>query len=95
MTKFLDPQLGVYTSTIVKEGSPVLLVFHDHDGDWQFLTSTESREEEIIIADVGHLQDSDDTLHQVGDLPTRWKAWRERPTEPWQREPIPDDQSEV
>ena len=92
---FDDSQLRVYTSTIVSGGAPVLLVFHDDDGDWQFLASTERQADEIAVAHIGHLLDADSTLHQLADLPRGWKAWRETASDPWEREPTPDDQAEL
>lgn len=91
---FAAPELRIYTSTIVKSGSPVLLVFHEDDGTWQFLASTETQPEEIVVAHISHLLDADGTLDYLADLPLGWKAWRESPDDPWEREPTPEDQAE-
>ena len=39
---FSEPSnLAAFTTThVLREGYPVLLVSHDHDGDWQFLCGT-------------------------------------------------------
>ena len=47
-----------------------MLVFHDEDGDWQFLSRKEERADEIVHAHLGHLIDDDQTLHQLADLPS-------------------------
>lgn len=92
MPTFPDLKLGVFTSTLVREGHPVLLVFHDEDGDWQFLSSKEEREDECVLAHIGHLLDSDTSLETVADLPPGWKAWRLSVVDDWVREPTPADQ---
>lgn len=91
---FTDPELRVYTSTLVKAGLPVLLVFHDDDGAWQFLSGTEQHPDEIVVAHVAHLVDEDATLHEVADLPLGWKTWRESLSDSWFREPTPEGQAE-
>lgn len=90
-----DPTLGVYTSTTVRDGAPVLLVFHDEDGDWQFLASTEETADEIVLAHAAHLLDADESLEALSDLPLGWKAWRWSASEDWYREPIPADQGTI
>ncbi|HZS61772.1 MAG TPA: hypothetical protein VFA43_21035 [Gemmatimonadaceae bacterium] len=94
MTTFTDPHLAVYSSTLVRDGTPVLLVFHDEDGVWQFLSSEETLSEQSLRVHIGHLLDRDLTLHEVAALPLGWKAWRWSVGEPWVREPIPEDQAE-
>jgi hypothetical protein len=79
--QFTDPKLGVFTSTRVRDGLPVLLVFHDGDGDWQFLSSVEESADEGLHIHVSHLLDNDETLGQLADLPLGWKAWRWSPDE--------------
>jgi hypothetical protein len=94
--QFEDPTLGVFTSgRVLHDGLPVLLVFHDRDGDWQFLSSLEEDEAEALHIHVSHLLDADGTLGEVADLPLEWKAWRSSVRGEWIREPIPDDQESI
>jgi hypothetical protein len=54
--------LGVFSSRLVMEDQmPVLLVFHE-DGDWQFLSSHEEHEDEIVLIHLGHVLDWDSSL---------------------------------
>jgi hypothetical protein len=46
VSQFKDPELGVTTSTRVRDGLPVLLVFHERDGEWQFLSGAEESPDE-------------------------------------------------
>jgi hypothetical protein len=67
----------------------VLLVFHEQDGDWQFLSSLEANASEVLHIHLSHLLDADATLGEVADLPLGWKAWRLSVGEEWIREPTP------
>jgi hypothetical protein len=95
MPRFENRQLGVFTSTQVQSGLPVLLVFHDRDGDWQFLSSLEEDATEALHVHVSHLLDDDETLEQLADLPIGWKAWRWSVPDSWTREEISDDQESI
>jgi hypothetical protein len=90
-----DWELGVFTSTWVRDGAPILTVFHDRDGDWQFLSNREQSGAEAVLVHVGHLVDEDPTLRDVADLPIGWKAWRVVHDGDWTRNPIPDNQEDV
>jgi hypothetical protein len=92
MPTFPDLNLGVFTSTLVRDGQPVLLVFHDEDGDWQFLSSKEERADECVLVHIGHLIDSDASLSAVADLAPGWKSCRLSIVDDWVREPAPRDQ---
>jgi hypothetical protein len=92
---FPDRNLGVFTSTLVRDGVPVLLVFHDDNNDWQFLSSKEEAAAEILLTHVSHLLDTDPTLDEIANLPLGWKAWRWSVGEDWIREPTPEHQLEI
>jgi hypothetical protein len=96
VSTFKDPNLGVFTSgRVLHDGSPVLLVFHEQDGDWQFLSSLEADASEVLHIHLSHLLGADGTLGEVADLPLGWKAWRLSVGEEWIREPTPDDQGSL
>jgi hypothetical protein len=92
VSQFKDPELGVTTSTRVRDGLPVLLVFHERDGEWQFLSGAEESPDEALNVHVTHLLDDDETLEQLADLPVGWQAWRSSAGAAWRREEIPEDQ---
>jgi hypothetical protein len=90
---FDDPDLGVFSShRVMDRDLPVLLVFHDENGDWEFLSSYEESAEEIVLVHVSHLLEFDPSLQRLADLPAGWKAWRESATAEWIREPTPANQ---
>jgi hypothetical protein len=93
---FDDEELGVFSSRLVMDGrKPILLVFHEEDGDWQFLSSYEEHEDEIVLLHLGHVLDWDSTLRALEDLPGGWKAWRESVADEWVRAPTPADQPQI
>jgi hypothetical protein len=84
---FLDPyNLGVFTTTHVLRGDPVLMVTHDrHDAGWRFLSgATEAPDQGRRVALI-ELVRRDPTLNRIGNLPLGGIAVRDNPRDPWQR----------
>jgi hypothetical protein len=77
------------------ENEPILLVFHDEDGDWEFLSSYEEHADEVVLVHLGHVLEWDPTVSVLEDLPKGWKAWRWSVEDEWVREPTPPDQPSV
>ncbi len=81
------PETACFTTTFVLEGSPILRVYHDYDGDWQFHGS----KDHPATASVGKLVCLDEiikldaTLMQLHDLPYGWQAERKSKSKRWQR----------
>jgi hypothetical protein len=93
---FEDPRnVATFTVREIVEGaSPVLLVNHDNDdGAWQFLTGSEVSTSDLMIVGLGQMVKLDPSLEQLADLPLGWRAYREGPGKPWNREPIIDGHS--
>jgi hypothetical protein len=86
--KFDDkPNTACYTTTFVLDGSPILRVYHDYDGDWQFhgasdQPATESVAKLVCLADMIR---RDDLLNELYDLPYGWRAERATPSSKWKR----------
>jgi hypothetical protein len=91
---FPDPK-NVATITvrqIIHDGRPILRVTHDRDdGVWQFLEWETPREEDAMVVSLEGMTQLDKTILELADLPRGWQASRRSPTEPWHREPAPDD----
>lgn len=80
------------TRPVIEQGMPVLLVSHDLEGDWQFLCSTTTEEEDCRIVCMGCAFKRDPTLGEIADLPQGWMAERDFVGGPWERfEQDPDD----
>lgn len=81
--------------SIADQKEPVLTVYHDHNGDWEFHGATSDK---VALLCVHHLVDRDKTLNELVDLPIGWCAWRESMDAPWQREtftPSEDEETEA
>lgn len=80
-----------YTTRFVADGSrPVRVVYHDHDGDWQFLCGTTTQTEDAEIACLGCMLELDPSLFLLADLPAGWRAYRALPGGAWTLEPYVD-----
>jgi hypothetical protein len=88
------PDTGAYVrESIAHQNEPVLTVYHDHDGDWQF--HGEADDGGVLLC-LHHLVDRDNTLNDLADLPCGWCAWRDSVGAPWQRETFkPSDDDEA
>lgn len=95
---FDDPQnLAVFTTTRVMEGAPVLLVTHDHEGDWQVLCGTTNDPKDCRVVCFGCAYQRNREIAELADLPRGWRAWREDVKSPWireQKEPEEEEQDE-
>jgi hypothetical protein len=89
---FADPvNVAVITTTsIIKDGRPILLVAHDEDdGQWQFLDGGEPGVEDAKLVSLCYMTTLDPTVMELADLPCGWIAWRQSATDPWLRQMRP------
>jgi len=93
---FTEPSNAVaFTNQrVLRENHPVLTVFHDHDGEWQFMCGSEDPGECLIIC-LGCAYERDKTVGIVADLPSGWLAWRETVNDRWHREPYEQEQDDA
>lgn len=98
--RFKDPpETAVYTSRqVYVDGELLGLVAHDLDGDWQFLHNEgaepqgEGRDTaDLMVVHFHHIIERFPEVEGLSDLPVGWTAWRDRPNEPWVREPIAEE----
>lgn len=79
------PNEAVITLKTILEGSrDALYVVNDEEG-WQFLSGEDIRAADALVVALQRVLDIDATLHELGDLPVDWQAWRATRNEPWQR----------
>ena len=80
-----------FTTRYVLDGSlPILEVYHDHDGEWQFMCGTTNATADAKLVCLGCMVERDPTLIQLADMPTGWLAYRDSPEQPWSREEYAD-----
>jgi hypothetical protein len=75
---------------IFHEDKPILMVEHDAEGDWQFLTGELVAQEDIMIVALDQVVKRDPTVNQLFDMIAGEMATREHIGGKWMREPIPD-----
>ncbi|WP_462116545.1 hypothetical protein [Lysobacter xanthus] len=85
---FTDPvNAAAFTSSkVALANAPVLVVVHDHEGEWQFLHGELSDEDECVTVSLGGAVDRDPTLAELAEMPSGWFACRESVGAPWSRE---------
>lgn len=81
-----SPNIAIVTTTdiLIKE-QPILLVIHDSDNDWYFLTSEPSEKTEQTFIAESQVFAIDPSLKSLSDLPVGWEAKRDTPTSAWIR----------
>ena len=81
---FDDSQdVAVITTVRVLEGAPVLLVTHDHDGDWQILCGTTNESVDARVVCFGCAYQRNRAIAELADLPKGWRAQRDSTDSPW------------
>ncbi|MBF5005118.1 DUF6882 domain-containing protein [Diaphorobacter caeni] len=86
---------ATFTTRHVMDGSlPVLEVFHDHDGEWQFLCGTTTESADVKLVCMGCVLERDASLFGLADLPPGWCADRAAPGEPWIRDVFAQEDDE-
>ena len=83
--------LAYTSSRVLEEAAPIVLVFHDHDGDWQFLHGEVGEADECKLICMGCVYDLDNSVGILADLPPGTIAYRDSVADPWQSEPYADD----
>jgi hypothetical protein len=90
--RFAEPRnLAVFVArSVVEIGRPILRVFHEADGDWQFLPGGRVQPNEAMVVALEEVVRIDPAVVEVADLPEGWVATRESPEASWRRDPDPD-----
>jgi hypothetical protein len=87
--------LGVFVSTDVADGSRVALIYHDHEGDWVFLTGDEALDEfdeisadDLMLVCLHDVVTSHPEIHACADLPIGYLAEYSADDQRWIRESL-------
>lgn len=85
--KFYEERnLGVYTTEQALKGDPILYVYHNDDGDWQFHTSLEPNLDDAKLVCLEEIATLDPTINDLYHLQLGWWAWRDSKEDEWQYE---------
>lgn len=78
--------LGVYTTKQVLDSEPILYVYHNEDGDWQFHSSSDPDINDAKLVSLESLVKKDSSLNNIYFLQYGWKAWRNSVNDEWEYE---------
>jgi len=66
------------TKKVLKEGNPITRVFHEQDGDWQFLgDELNLQEEDAAVVSLNEIVEYDKSLSEVLNMPEGKQAKRD------------------
>jgi hypothetical protein len=83
--KFYEERnLGVYTTSQVLDGEPILFVFHNQDGDWQFHSSLDPDINDGRLVCLEEITKLDPTINELYHLQFGWWGWRDCKEDEWQ-----------
>lgn len=84
--KFMeDKNLAVFTTRQwLEEGAPIIEVYHDEEGDWQFITE-DWEEEDIRTVALEEIVKRDASINDLFNLDYGESAYREDHTSSWHR----------
>jgi hypothetical protein len=89
--KFYEERnLGVYTTSQAFNGDPILYVYHNENGDWQFHTSLEPDLGDAKLVCLEEITKLDPTINDLSHLQFGWWAWRDSKEGEWKYEEYPD-----
>lgn len=93
---FTEPaNTACYTNARLLElDLPVMRVFHDHDGDWQFLSGDLEEGEKGKLVCLGCMYERDHGLAILASLPVGWMAERSSPDGAWESAPYEREEDE-
>jgi hypothetical protein len=89
--KFYEKRnLGVYTTKQIFQGEPILYVYHNENGDWQFHASDNPKIEDAILVCLEEIIKLDPSVNNIYHLQYGWSASRKSPEEDWEYAEDPD-----
>ena len=80
---------------VMREGAPVLVVCHDHDGEWQFLHGDVLQDDECLLICMGCAFQRTPAIAALANMPSGWRATRTSVNAPWVTEPYDDSGNEA
>lgn len=71
------------TRYVINQGSPIVNVIFDEDGDWQFLGEEEIDESDAVVVSIREILEHDITLCGIPELNYGQSAVRDNINAPW------------
>ena len=81
-----EKSTAVYTTKQVLGGAPILYVYHNDDGDWQFHSELLPDIKDARVIAFDQITKIDSSVNDVFTLEFGWRAWRNTVMDEWQKE---------
>jgi len=78
-----EKNVAVFTTHHVLEGKPILYVYHNDDGAWQFHSEQEPDLKDSKLVCLKEITKIDSSVNELYHLPLGKSAWRESINDPW------------
>lgn len=76
----------ITTKQVMKEGYPILQVIHySDDHSWAFMCGTTCETEDSLLVSMEQVVSTDQSLHDIANLPPGWVAERESKEGSWKK----------
>ncbi len=82
----MEKSIAVFTTKyVIEENSPILFIFHDEDGSWQFHGAEDNLTENVSkVVSIDEIIKFDKTLIKVlNKIPVGYEAYREKKGKEW------------
>jgi len=88
--KFLEAEnLATFTTRpVIDNELPILYVYHDEEGDWQFLCGSTNDSEDMRMVSLKYIVEIDNSVNELHNLGLGEYAWRESISDKWNRDKI-------
>ena len=88
--KFYEERnVAVFTTKQVLEGKPILYVYHNDDGDWQFHSEREPDLDDVKLVSLESITKLDPGVNELCHLALGQSAWRGSVEEEWEWGVVP------
>ena len=82
--KFLEERdTRAFTTRQVLEGQPISYVYHNEQGDWQFMSDSKPNAKDARIVCLEDITKLDPSVNSLYFLPYGWTAWRNSTGDGW------------
>ena len=85
--KLIEENTGktvITTKYVVNDNSPIVSVFFDEDGDWQFFSEEDVCEDDAYIVSIQQILEIDNTLANIPSLEKGQSAFRKDKNSEWE-----------
>ena len=88
--KFLESEnlATITTNQVMYEKLPILYVYHEIEGDWQFLCGTTNKSEDMMLVSLKNVVEIDNSINELHNLGIGEYSWRESLNDIWKRAKI-------